>query len=165
MRHVPILGETVQHAGLGQGGFAQQLQGIGARLPGVHDDRLAGPARCLEMQAKGFALAWRSIRFVVIVQPGLADRHHTRVRQFGEQPIERRLLVGLQIQRVNTYGAVDISVALGDRLDRGGIVGADADTEKMPDATVARRLQGGIERAVMLRQVESIEVAMGIYEH
>jgi hypothetical protein len=71
----------------------------------------------------------------------------------------------LQIQRVNTYGAVDISVALGDRLDRGGIVGADADTEKMPDATIARRLQGGIERAVMLRQVESIEVAMGIYEH
>jgi hypothetical protein len=60
---------------------------------------------------------------------------------------------------------IDIVVTLGQGFDIGRVVSADADTQEVPYPTLAGRIQGGIQRAVMGGKVEAIKVTMGIYEH
>ncbi|MCY1184994.1 hypothetical protein D9M73_257340 [compost metagenome] len=66
---------------------------------------------------------------------------------------------------MNTHRTVDIAVALAQVLDRLGIVGTDADAQKVADATRAGRIQGRIQGALVGSEVETVEVAMGIYKH
>jgi hypothetical protein len=60
---------------------------------------------------------------------------------------------------------IDIVVALGQGFDIGRVVSTDADTQKVAYPTLAGRIEGGIQRAVMGGEVEAIKVTMGIYEH
>jgi hypothetical protein len=62
-------------------------------------------------------------------------------------------------------GTIDIVVSLGQGFDVSRIVGADTNTQKVPDSTLAGRIEGGIQGAVMGGKVEAIKVTMGIYEH
>ncbi|GAO91959.1 hypothetical protein PSA5_04600 [Pseudomonas syringae pv. actinidiae] len=66
---------------------------------------------------------------------------------------------------MNADRAVDIGIAIGKRLDRTGVVGTDADAQKMPDTSTPRCLKGCIQGAVVLGEIETIEVTMGIYKH
>ena len=69
----------MQHPGVGQRGFAQQRQGIGAGATGVDDHRFTGLLRGLQVQTKGRLLQFGGFRLVVVVQAGFTDRHHARV--------------------------------------------------------------------------------------
>jgi len=60
---------------------------------------------------------------------------------------------------------VDIVVTLGQGFDVGGILDADADTQKVPNPTQTGRIECGIQGAVVGGEVEAIKVAMGVYEH
>ncbi|SST12111.1 Uncharacterised protein [Acinetobacter baumannii] len=155
----------MQHAGLRQRRLAQQRQRVGARLAGVHDHWLGGDPRGFQVQAKRLLLQLGGFRFVVVVEAGLADRHHPRMRQFAQQPVQRWRASGLQVQRVHAHRTVHVGIALGQGLHRLGIVGADADAEELTDATRSRGIQRRIERAAMGGQVEAIEVAVGIDQH
>ncbi len=155
----------MQHTGLRQGRLAQQRQGVGAGGAGMHDDRLAAGFRRIQMQTEGALLQLGRFRLVVIVQPGFADRHHAGVFEFLQQPVERRLGAGFEVQWMHADRAIDIRVALGQRLYRSGIVGTDANAEKMPDAALARSLQRGIEGALMSGKIEPIEMTVRIYQH
>ena len=79
--------------------------------------------------------------------------------------MQRRLGAWFQIQWMHAYRAIDIRVALGQALDHGGVVGTDANTQEVADASGARRIQGSIQRAAMGSEVETIKVAMGVDQH
>ena len=66
---------------------------------------------------------------------------------------------------MDAHRAIYIGIALGQGLDVGGVLGADTDTQEVPDPTLAGRFQGGVEGTAVLGEVEAIKVAMGIYEH
>ena len=155
----------MKHTGLRQVSLAQQREGIGPRCTGMHDHRFAGLARGLQVQAKRCLLQLGRFRLVVVVQAGFADRHNMRVRQLTQQPLQRRGLARRQVQWMHPHRAVDIGVLFTQGLDRPGVVGTDANAQKMPDPAFARSLQGSIERALVGTQVKTVKVAMGIYEH
>lgn len=50
---------------------------------------------------------------------------------------------------MHAHRAIDIGIALGQALDRGGVVSADANTQEMPDAGGARRIQSSIQLTAM----------------
>ncbi len=155
----------MQHAGLGQAGLAQQRQGVLAGRTGVHDDRLAGLPGGFQVQAERSLLQLGGFRLIVVVQARFANGHHMRMGQFTQQPLQGRGLTGRQVERVHAHRAVDIGVTLAQRLDRTGILGTDADAQEMPYPTLAGRLQGGVEGTLVGTEIETVEVAMGIYEH
>ncbi|MNC43374.1 hypothetical protein D3C75_922310 [compost metagenome] len=137
--HVPVLGETVQDSSLGQVGLGQHRQGIGARLAGMHDHRLAGLPRRLEMQAESGLLQGCRFGLVVVVQAGLADGDHPRVVQFAQQPVEHRLAARLEIQRVHADRAIHVVVGFRQTAHRRGVVGTHADAQEATDAAAACR--------------------------
>ena len=71
----------------------------------------------------------------------------------------------LYIQRMYTDGTIDIVVTIGQGFDVGGVVGADADAQEVPDVALPGRIQRGIQGTVVNGEVEAIKVTMGIYEH
>ena len=101
----------------------------------------------------------------MIIQAGFADRHYARMVEFVQQPVQRRRRTRLHIQRVHADRAIDIVIALGQGFDVGRVVGADTDAQEVPYPTLAGRIQGGIQGAVMGGEVKAIKVTMGIYEH
>ncbi|MNE36453.1 hypothetical protein D3C80_1302630 [compost metagenome] len=111
----------------------------------MDDHRFTGLLRRLQMQAKGFLLQLCRFGLVVIVQAGFANRHHPRVIEFLQQPVERRRGARLDIQRMHADRTVDVVITLGQGFDVGGIVGADTDTQKVPDAALASRIKCGIQ--------------------
>jgi hypothetical protein len=66
---------------------------------------------------------------------------------------------------MDTHRAIHVGIAIREGFDVGRIVGADADTQEVPDPTLAGRFQGGVEGTAVLGEVKAIKVAMGIYEH
>src|SRR5690606_31221748 len=91
--------------------------------------------------------------------------HYLGVVQFAEQPVQRRRFAWRQVQRVDADRAVHIRVARCQRPDLGRIVGTYADAQEMPDTPCPRGIQRGIQGATMSGEVETVEVAMGIYKH
>ncbi|MCY1465084.1 hypothetical protein D9M71_831860 [compost metagenome] len=91
----------MQHARLGQRRFTQQVQGIGAGTAGVDDHRLAGLLGRLQVQPEGLLLQRCRFRFVVIIQAGFTDRHHPRVIELLQQPVQRRRRTRLHVQRMH----------------------------------------------------------------
>ncbi|MCY1546912.1 hypothetical protein D9M68_829370 [compost metagenome] len=155
----------MQDAALRQRGFAQQRQGIGARLAGVHDHRFTGDPGSLQVQTESLLLQLRGFWLVVVIQAGFADGNYPGVVQLGQQPVQGWRDARFEIQGVDTYRTVDIGITLGQAFDRRGVVGANADTEKMANATRSRSAQRRIERAVVRGKIEAIEVAVGIDKH
>jgi hypothetical protein len=131
----------------------------------MNDHWFAGLLRGLQVQAEGFLLQLRRFRLVVIIQAGFTNRHHTRMIELMQQPIQRWRSARLHVQRVHANRTVDIVITLGQGFDVGGVVDTDADTQKVPDSTLAGRVERGIQRAVMGGEVKAIKVTMGIYEH
>jgi hypothetical protein len=84
----------MQHTGLGQRRFAQQFEGIGTGATGVDDHRFTGLPGGLQVQAEGCLLQLGGFRLVVIVQTGFTDRHHFRVIELMQQPVQRRRRAG-----------------------------------------------------------------------
>jgi hypothetical protein len=66
---------------------------------------------------------------------------------------------------VDTHRTIDIRITVGQDLYVGGVIGADTDAQEMPDASLARGIQRGVQRTAMGGKVEAIKVTMGIYEH
>ncbi|MNP01865.1 hypothetical protein D3C76_936930 [compost metagenome] len=163
--HIPILSEAMQYTRLGQVGLAQQRQGIGACAAGMNDDGLAGHVRRLQVQPKRLLLPLGSFRFVVVIQASLTNGNHVRVFKFAQQPVQGWCGPGLQIKGVHADRTIDVDITLGQVLDRLRVLGTHADTEKMPDATRPRSIEGDIQRTGVLREIETIQVAMGIYKH
>ncbi|MNE43776.1 hypothetical protein D3C80_1379700 [compost metagenome] len=155
----------MKHPRLTQVGLAQQRQGIGPGRPRMDDDRLAGDFRRLQVKTEGVLLDLGRLGLVVVVQPGFTDGYHVRVFKLLEQPFQRRSAVRGQVQRMNPHRTVDIAVALAEVLDRLGVVGTDADTQKVTDTSRPGRLEGGIQGVLVRGKVETIEVTMGIYKH
>ena len=60
---------------------------------------------------------------------------------------------------------VDVVVTFGQGFDVGGVLDADADTQKVPYPAQTGRIKCSIQGAVVGGEVEAIKVAMGIYEH
>jgi hypothetical protein len=61
--------------------------------------------------------------------------------------------------------AVDVVITLGQGFDIGGIVGTDADTQKVTYPALTGCIESSIQGSVVGGEVKAIEVAMGIYEH
>ncbi|BCA30062.1 hypothetical protein PtoMrB4_40390 [Metapseudomonas otitidis] len=110
-------------------------------------------------------LELRCLRLVVIVEPGLANGHHTRVIQFLQQPVQGRGLTRREIQRVYADRAVHITVAVGQGLHCGSVIGAHANAEELPNAPGARRIERCIEGAAMGSQVKAIKMTMRVDQH
>jgi hypothetical protein len=66
---------------------------------------------------------------------------------------------------VNAHRTVDVVIALRQRLDGSGVIGAYADTQKVTDAPATRRIESGVQRTPVLSEVETIEMTVGIYKH
>ncbi|MCY1447561.1 hypothetical protein D9M71_641900 [compost metagenome] len=154
----------MQDSSLGQVGLGQHRQGIGARLAGMHDHRLAGLPRRLEMQAESGLLQGCRFGLVVVVQAGLADGDHPRVVQFAQQPVEHRLAARLEIQRVHADRAIHVVVGFCQTAHRRGVVGTHADAQEAADAAAACRRQRGVQGTAVGREVQAVEMAVGIYE-
>ncbi|MNL28425.1 hypothetical protein D3C87_1500670 [compost metagenome] len=131
----------------------------------MDDHRFAGLLRRLQMQSEGLLLQLCRFRLVVVIQTGFADGHHSRMIEFVQQPVQRGRRPRLYIQRMHADRAVHVVILFSERFDVGGIVCADTNTQKVPHSTLARRIEGGIQRAVMGGEVEAIKVTMGIYKH
>jgi len=71
----------------------------------------------------------------------------------------------LDIQRVHADRTVDVGIAFGQGFYISRILGADADTEEVPDATLTRSVKGRIKGSVVLGKIEAVKMTMGIYEH
>ena len=100
----PILGEAVHDAAGRLGALlAHQSQRVGGGGASVHDQRQARAARGADMGAKAFALPLDVALGAEIVEAGLADRHHLRVRRETDQRIDvgfgRVLVVGMHADR------------------------------------------------------------------
>jgi hypothetical protein len=61
--------------------------------------------------------------------------------------------------------AIDVLITLSQGFDIGGIVGTDADTQKVPYPALTGSIESSVQGSVMGGKVKAIEVAMGIYEH
>jgi hypothetical protein len=85
--------------------------------------------------------------------------------ELTQQPIKGGGFAGLEVQWVDTHRAVYVGITVRQGLDVGGVVGTDADTQEVPYPTLASGLQRCIQGAVVLGEVETIKVAMGVYEH
>ncbi len=131
----------------------------------MDDHRFTGLPGGLQVQAEGCLLQLGGFRLVVIVQTGFTDRHHFRVIELMQQPVQCRRRARLHIQWVHTDRAIDVVIALGQGLDVGSVVGTHADAQEMPDPTLAGRIKCSIQRAIMGGEVEAIKMTMGIYEH
>ena len=127
----------MQHTGLRQRGFAQQGQGVGAGATGVDDHRFAGLLGGLQVQAERGLLQLGGFGLVVVVQAGFANRHHARVVELTQQPIEGRGFAGLEVQRVDAHRTIHIGITLGQGFDIGGVIGADADAQEVPYPALA----------------------------
>ncbi|MCY1465774.1 hypothetical protein D9M71_839670 [compost metagenome] len=79
----------------------QQVQGIGACASSVDDHRLAGLLRCLQVQSERLLLQLRRFRLVVIIQTCFTDRHHARMVELVQQPVQGRRRPRLHIQRMH----------------------------------------------------------------
>ncbi|GFM87930.1 hypothetical protein PSCICO_33290 [Pseudomonas cichorii] len=101
----------------------------------------------------------------MIIKARFANRHHPRVIQLGQQPVQGRRFARLEIQRVNTHRAVHVVITLGQSLYGTGIVGTDTDAQKMPDTSATRGFKGSVQRAIVLGEVKAVEVTMRIYKH
>jgi hypothetical protein len=66
---------------------------------------------------------------------------------------------------MDTDRAVNVGIFLGQGFDIGSVVDADADTQEMPNPTLAGRIESSIEGAFVGGKVKAIKVTMGIYEH
>ncbi|MCY1399052.1 hypothetical protein D9M71_141010 [compost metagenome] len=131
----------------------------------MDDHRFAGLLRRLQVQAERFLLQLCCFRLVVVIEAGFANRHHPRVIELLQQPVQRRRGPRLHIQRVHAHRAVDIVITFGQGLDVGRVVRADTDTQKVPYPTLPGSFQGSIQGALVGGQVKAIKVTMGIYEH
>jgi hypothetical protein len=66
---------------------------------------------------------------------------------------------------MNAHRAINVVVSFSQRLDRPGVISADANAEKVSDTPVTCRLKGSIQRSGMLGEVQAVKVAVGIYKH
>ena len=66
---------------------------------------------------------------------------------------------------MHPHRAIHIGVLLAQRFDGSGVLGAHPDTQKMPDTPLPGGLQRRIEGALVGTEVQTIKMAMGIYEH
>ena len=154
----------MQHPGARQVGGPQHGQGIGARLAGVdHQRQPRAPSR-LEVQGEGALLDPGGVGLIVIVEAGLADGGDARMGQPRQQPVEIDGAALGGIQRMDAHGAVDVGIAFGQGLHRGGIAGIDADAEELADTPGARGIERCIQGAVMKGKIESIQVTVGVDE-
>jgi hypothetical protein len=60
---------------------------------------------------------------------------------------------------------IDIVVTFGQGFDVGGVIGADANAQKVPYPALTGRIECSVQGAVVGGEVEAIKVTMGIYEH
>ena len=95
----------------------------------------------------------------MVIQAGFANGYHARVIQLVQQPVQRRRSTWLHIQRVDTYRAIDIGIAIRQGFDITGVIGTHADAQEMTDPALAGGFKGCIQRAVVGAQIKAIEVA------
>jgi hypothetical protein len=117
------------------------------------------------MQTKGLLLQLRRLWLVVIIEPGLANGHHTRMVQLTQQPVQRRRSARLKIQRVHAHRAIDIGVTLSQTFNLRSIVSTNPDAEEMTNAARARSIECRIERTAMGGEIETVKVTVGINQH
>src|SRR5690606_3610418 len=100
-RDLPGLAETVHHAAdLARALLLQDAQGVGRRLPGVDDERLAAGARSADVAAEALVLPCGRLLGAVIVEPGLADRDDAGIGRSRDQLFHGRVAAAALV-RVN----------------------------------------------------------------
>ncbi len=117
-RHRRVAGEAVKYHAIGRPRtrLGQDRQDVRVRLAVVDHQRLPGPPGDLDVRAEPLALHGRVRPVAVVVEAGLADRHHPgRLRQRGElgqhlapAGVHRRGLV-----RVDRHRRVHLGVLVG----------------------------------------------------
>ena len=99
---------------------------------------------------------------VVVVEPGLADRHDLRMRRQPDQLVggDVGLLGG--IVRMRADRAIDLVMRLGDRKHAGKALHARRDRHHAADARGDRARD---HRVALLGEVGKVEVAVAVDEH
>jgi hypothetical protein len=99
--------------------LAQDGDDVLVGIAGMDDERQAGAPRRLDVSAETALLAGARAMLIVVVEAGLADADHLRVRRKLDQ--EARIIDPLAacLMRMYTHRTVDRIEALGDRAHGG----------------------------------------------
>ena len=142
--------------------LAEDFQGIGFRVAGMHDDRQAGFPRGLQVGAETDFLAFPRAVFVIIVEPGFAEADDLGVSGQFDQLGRRGFGLAAGFVRMDADGAEDVIEPFGHRqhLRKLAEVGADGQHDPYP------RLAGAADdRVEFVGEIWEIEMAVTVDEH
>ena len=103
-------GEAMQHGGEGALPclLGQDARHVGIGLARMDDQRQAGLARRGDVAAEAGLLGVARAEIVVIVEPGLAERHHLGMAAAGDEVCGGDVEFLMCVMRMRSYRAVDI---------------------------------------------------------
>jgi len=126
-----------------------------------HQRQLGFPGRGDMAEERGaLCLAGRTV--VVVVEPGLADRHDLRMRRQRDQFLGRHIGLFMRAVRMRADGAIDGGMRLGDGANRIEAAHPRRDGHHQPDARSVRPLD---QPDTILVELREIEMAMAVDEH
>ena len=126
------------------------------------DERQAGLSRRGDVGAEAALLILARAVVVVIVEPGLADRHHLRMARKFHDLFERDVPLFRRMVRMGADRAVHIAMRLDDLEQIGESPHPCRDGEHEPDACALGARQHGL---ALRGKVGKIEMAVAIDEH
>ena len=153
---IAAAGEAMQHGREGAlpGLLLENARHVVVGLARMDDQRQSGRARRGDVIAEAALLRVARAVVVVIVEPGLPDRHHLGMTRARDQLVDRdvELLVG--VVRMGADRAIDVGKALGDREQLGVALDPRRDGDDAGDAGCLRARDHGIELAGEVRKIE-----------
>ena len=157
-------GETMQHGREGAlpAFFLQNARHVVIGLARMDHQRQAGLARRRDMGAKALFLRVARAVVVVIVEPGLADRHHFRMPRDAGELIAADVELFMGVVRMRADRAKNIGKALGDRQHLRVAAHPRRDRHHAADAGRARPRNHGVEFG---GEIGKIEMAVAVDQH
>ena len=110
------------------GFFLENPRSIGIGFAGVDDQRQAGGTRRCDMGAKPAFLCIARTAVIVVVETGLANRHHLRVPRADDEVVRGDVRLLMRVMRMCADRAIDLGIALRDRKEAGKAAHAGRDT-------------------------------------
>ena len=157
-------GEAMQHEGKGAARrlLLEDAGNVVVGVAGMDHERQAGLSRRVDVGAEAALLILARAVVVVIVEPGLADRHHLRMARKFHDFFQRDVPLFRRMVRMGADRAVHIAMRLDDLEQIGESPHPCRDGEHEPDACTLGACQHGL---ALCGKVWKIEMAVAIDEH
>ncbi len=124
--------------------------------------RQTGLPRRLDMTSEARFLVLDRAEVIMIVQPGLADRHDLVTRSRRKDVLQRQILFFCGVVRMRSGGAEDVRIRLSQRVDLVKTAHPRANRDHRTDALLTRSLDHGIAFGC---EIGKIQMAMAVDKH